>query len=405
MKYEFPEIHTLEDVLPAIEGRPEFVVAHRPWGIVVNYHVVMPDTFPEVKTAGGSAKMRAEATRMKAIRRECRGLIFDLDGKIMSRRLHKFFNVNERDETLASKIDLSQPHVILEKLDGSMVTPIFVGDEVLWGTKMGVTEVSAQAAAFVEKNPDYLRIVDVCRETGHTPIFEWCSRQQRIVVEYAEDRLVLIAVRNIKTGEYVSQKTMETMARMLGVDCVKTFPGTAESMESLIDHTRSLEGVEGWVVRFHDGHMVKIKADWYVRIHKVKDDLLFEKNVIDLIVNENIDDAKPFMLEDDRRRIEAFEGEFWAGVDRAVELYDFAFNNLLQEDILDKKSYALTVMKTDQTVDPFMPGMMFGRFDAKDTRTMVIDQIRKNLSTQTKVDGARQLWGHARWSFQSENGA
>lgn len=126
MKYEFPEIHTLEDVLPAIEGRPEFVVAHRPWGIVVNYHVVMPDTFPEVKTAGGSAKMRAEATRMKAIRRECRGLIFDLDGKIMSRRLHKFFNVNERDETLASKIDLSQPHVILEKLDGSMVTPIFV---------------------------------------------------------------------------------------------------------------------------------------------------------------------------------------------------------------------------------------------------------------------------------------
>jgi RNA ligase len=221
-------------------------------------------------------------------------------------------------------------------------------------------------------------------------------------VDYAEDRLVLIAIRDNVTGAYISQKVMETVARMLNVECVKTFPGTAESMENLITHTRGLEEVEGWVVRFHDGHMVKIKADWYVRIHKTKDNLLFEKNVIDMIVNENMDDAKSFMLEDDRRRIEAFEGEFWAGVDRAVELYDFAFNQLLQEDCLDKKTYALTVMKTDQTVDPFMPGMMFGRFDAKDTRTMVLDQIRKNLSTQTKVDNARRLWGHARWSFQFE---
>lgn len=402
MKYEFPEIHTLEDVLPAIEGRPEFVVAHRPWGIVVNYHVVMPDTFPEVKTAGGSAKMRAEATRMKAIRRECRGLIFDLDGKIMSRRLHKFFNVNERDETLASKIDLSQPHVILEKLDGSMVTPIFVGDEVLWGTKMGVTEVSAQAAAFVEKNPDYLRIVDVCRETGHTPIFEWCSRQQRIVVEYAEDRLVLIAVRNIKTGEYISQKTMETMARMLGVDCVKTFPGTAESMESLIDHTRSLEGVEGWVVRFHDGHMVKIKADWYVRIHKVKDDLLFEKNVIDLIVNDNMDDCKAFMHAEARHQVENFEKVFWSGVDYAVERYEFLFKILVTAGMYDKKAYAIGRMKDDQRDDPHMPGFMFGAFDGKDMRGMVLDKIRQNLSTQTKVDTVRHLWGGTAWSY---NGA
>lgn len=402
MKYEFPEIHTLEDVLPAIEGRPEFVVATRPWGIVVNYNVVMPDTFPEVKTAGGSAKMRAEATRMKAIRRECRGLIFDLNGKIMSRRLHKFFNVNERDETLAPKIDLSQPHVILEKLDGSMITPIFVGDEVLWGTKMGVTEVSAQAAAFVEKNPHYLHIVDVCRQTGHTPIFEWCSRQQRIVVEYAEDRLVLIAIRHIKTGDYISHPTMVDVARIYGVDCVKAFPGTAESMENLIDHTRSLEGVEGWVVRFDDGHMVKIKADWYVRIHKVKDDLLFEKNVIDLIVNDKMDDCKAFMHDEARRQVENFEKVFWAGLDAAVERYKFLFMHLVTAGMYDKKAYAIGRMKDDQRDDAHLPGFMFGAFDGKDMRVMVLDKIRQNVNTQTKVDTVRHLWGGTAWSY---NGA
>jgi hypothetical protein len=70
--------------------------------------------------------MREEATRAKAIRRECRGLLFYPDGRIMSRRLHKFFNVNERDETQVHRIDLGQPHVILEKLDGCLAADTLV---------------------------------------------------------------------------------------------------------------------------------------------------------------------------------------------------------------------------------------------------------------------------------------
>jgi hypothetical protein len=120
MRYEFPEIRHLDDVRPAIEGRDEFIIAERPWGYVVNYMVNLIDTFPEVRTTGGSAKMRAEQNRIKAIRRECRGILFYPDGRIMARRLQKFFNVGERDETQAHLIDLTQPHVILEKLDGCL---------------------------------------------------------------------------------------------------------------------------------------------------------------------------------------------------------------------------------------------------------------------------------------------
>ena len=60
------------------------------------------------------------------IRRECRGLIFHAEtGKLLSRRFHKFFNVNELDETDAEVIDLSKPYVLLEKLDGSFIAPYF----------------------------------------------------------------------------------------------------------------------------------------------------------------------------------------------------------------------------------------------------------------------------------------
>ena len=206
MNYEFPVIQHLDDVLPAIEGRDEFVVAKRDWGTVVNYLVSMADTFPEVRTTGGSVKMREEADRIKAIRRECRGLLFYPDGRIMSRRLHKFFNVNERDETAAHKIDLGQPHVILEKLDGSMITPVYTDAGVRWGTKMGITTVSMLAEEFVAQRPQYQRMAEWCLENGKTAIFEWTSRKQRIVVDYPEDNLVLIAVRDNVTGEYLPYK-------------------------------------------------------------------------------------------------------------------------------------------------------------------------------------------------------
>ena len=43
-----------------------------------------------------------------------------------------------------------------------------------------------------------------------------------------------------------------------------------------------------------------------------------------------------------------------------------------------------------------------GKFDGKDTRTMVLDQIRKHVGSQTKVDEARGMWGSHRWSYQFE---
>ena len=63
MDYQFPRIERLDDVLPAIEGRDEFIVAQREWGTVVNYLVSMADTFPAVDTP------------LDAIRRECRGIL------------------------------------------------------------------------------------------------------------------------------------------------------------------------------------------------------------------------------------------------------------------------------------------------------------------------------------------
>lgn len=49
MNYEFPLIRNISDVLPAIAGRDEFVVAEKEGYTVINYNVMMGDTFPDVE--------------------------------------------------------------------------------------------------------------------------------------------------------------------------------------------------------------------------------------------------------------------------------------------------------------------------------------------------------------------
>ena len=71
MRYEFPRITHINDVLPAIAERDEFIVVQKDGYQVVNYAVMMEDSFPVVDSVHA------------ALRRECRGLVFDLEGLVL----------------------------------------------------------------------------------------------------------------------------------------------------------------------------------------------------------------------------------------------------------------------------------------------------------------------------------
>lgn len=399
MNYTFPEILHLDDALRAINGSDEFIVAEREWGYVVNYVVSTESTFPEVKNEEHtSAAMKVSALH-SAIRRECRGLLFDKQGKIMSRRLHKFFNVNERYETLFYRIDFNLPHVILEKLDGSMITPIKMPDGIIrWGTKMGLTDVAMGAEEFVANHVQYDTFAEQCMDVGMTPIFEWCSRKQRIVVDYPVDRLILTAMRHNVTGKYISYHDLKWYGDINNIEVVKSYPGTPESMTHLVNETRDAEGIEGWIIRFDDGHMLKVKGEWYVRIHKTKDALTQEKNIVNLIVNEKIDDTKAFMLDDDRARVEKFEHVFWEGVQESIERYERYYQLVLSSG-LDRVEYAKKWMPTIKPQDSFAPTYVFARFDNKDSRELILNQIKRNIGTSTKLETVRHLWGDHQWNY------
>lgn len=374
MRYEFPEIQTIQDVLPHIAGRDEFIVAEREGYTVINYMVSMADTFDMTgpDDIGG------------AVRRECRGLIFGPDGALMSRPFHKFFNVNEREETQDYVLDMTRPHVIMEKMDGSMIRPVMVNGAVRLATKMGVTEVAESAEAYLASRGDsgeILNWLQRCVKIGVTPIFEFIAPTNQIVISYAESDLVLLAIRDNLTGNYLGRQN----GTPAGLTVVPEYGSVEGNLSDYIARARLQEGREGDIIRFADGHMLKIKNDWYVRIHKTVDRIRFDRHIVELILNEEIDDVMGKLPPHEADRVREFERRFSQQLHDRIQGYDRYYNTVVASG-LDRKRYAQEWMPTIKGNDSFAPQYVFGRFAGRDGREMIIAHIEKQLSTNVKWD-------------------
>ena len=378
MNYQFPVINTINDVLPHIEGREEFVVAEREGYNVINYVVAMQDTFD----------MTGPDDLGGAVRRECRGLIFDTNGDLMSRPFHKFFNINERAETQTHEVDISRTHVVMEKMDGSMIRPVVVDGYLRLATKMGVTEVAMQAEAWLAAQDErFKNWLWLCVEFGVTPIFEWVSPSNQIVLAYETADLVLLACRHNRTGEYFMPNSDD--------DCpfnvVPQYGSVEGNIVDYVARQSETEGREGDIIRFDDGHMLKIKNDWYVRIHKALDRVRFDRNIVALIINEEIDDVVPLMPADVVRRVRQFEIDFWnAFSTKQNRLYGLRVAaQQTYED--DRKCIALEFIPTLERKEDAQ--FIFRMLDGHDLRELMLAHIEKCISSNTKWDACAEWMG------------
>ena len=387
MNYKFPEIKHIDDVLLQIEDKPEFKVMEKGWYTVINYMVAFEDTF---------SLIRHRTHYNMWMRRECRGLIFNTaTGELISRPYHKFFNVGERDETQLDKIDLNQPHVVLEKLDGSMIRPIPTPEGFRLGTKAGITDVAMNAEVFIGDKPQYSTFINLCISQETTPIFEWVSRKNRIVVDYPEDNLILTAIRDNRNGSYVEYESMKRSASHLNIPCVKAYSKGVPTSEDLITHIRKWDDGEGVVIRFDGGHMVKIKADEYILRHRSKEQINSEKNIIQVILSDAVDDMIPLLTEDDATRLRKFQSEFWCAVDEVAQDLTTIFEGG-DRVYPDKKEFAVEFV--NRMLLPMHRPFMFGMKQGKECKQLLIDSIEKSLTSQTKLNDSRWMFGGISWN-------
>lgn len=189
------------------------------------------------------------------------------------------------------------------------------------------------------------------------------------------------------------------------IPVVKAYDGTVENMEWLLEHTRGLKGAEGFVVRFDDGHMIKIKADEYVMMHRAKDMIRFEKNVLQVIVEDKVDDLLPILNDNDRAELTIYHGKVVRQLDSFVYMIPSILKNAGD---ISRKDFALNVVsKFHQSIHSILYALFDNRFLETDvlkeqTMEMLKDKIKRAANTNAGVDKLRYILGDAKWKENVE---
>jgi hypothetical protein len=162
-------------------------------------------------------------------------------------------------------------------------------------------------------------------------------------------------------------------------------------LNDYMDIARKQENREGDIIAFADGHRVKIKNDWYVRIHKCMDRIRFDRNIVDLIINEEVDDIVPLLPEKEIAKVRDFETRFWEAFKRTEDrlvIYRDGCGIVYKND---RKRIALDFVPTlENKMDA---PVIFKMLDGVDLREYMIKIVRDSVSNNTKWDKTAEWLG------------
>jgi T4 RnlA family RNA ligase len=258
----FPHITHINDLLPFVTSNPQIRVkpCETTGHTVVCYMVQDEDTF---------------AGEHEHYERECRGLTFDANGRVSSRTMHKFFNIGQREDVEAHNIRWQDVDRIMEKRDGSMITPVMVGTKIKCKTKKSfTTKEAALADEVITNTTGGEAFIKWVLSAGMTPTFEITTPKYPIVVLYKQDELTLLHIRENVTGRYLAEREIMDLEppfpiveNLKSKFCAPGVPANLVSWDILKKYAEETTGVEGVVIQFRNGDMVKLKTVWYCDLH------------------------------------------------------------------------------------------------------------------------------------------
>jgi RNA ligase len=282
----FKTISHIDDVRTAVADVKEIKFNRQPNGVTIGCYMFMDSKTFDLPEAV-----------------ECRGIAFDESGALVSRPLHKFFNMGEKawltPEALLAREAAGEVAAVFEKVDGSMIASAWINGRLEWRSKQRFNSDVVKLAKMYLAQPENLGTLEFSIEAaamGLTVIFEITHPLARIVVAQEKPMMQLLHVRNNRTGEYIllnADHPIHDLIKRHKVPVVRKIDidltGALQSLESMSDQ-------EGYVVQFKSGDMVKIKCPWYLRLHRAIT-FLRERDIAVLALNEGLDDVKGALTE------------------------------------------------------------------------------------------------------------
>jgi hypothetical protein len=178
------------------------------------------------------------------------------------------------------------------------------------------------------------------------------------------------------------------------VDLIKTLHipvvnvhGRFDSAKSLLEFTRPLVGTEGFVVCWPNGHRVKVKAEKYLVIHKIKDLIGTERHIAAMILNSELDDVIPLLDVEDVEKIHRFDHEFHEALHRVLNRIDGLIEVAKNTYNFDRKKIALEFVPTLKFKEDAR--FVFLAADGKDVHEAVMHKLKSDVNNTTKFESMK----------------
>lgn len=304
---------------------------------------------------------------------QTRGLVTDNEGNVVARPFKKFFNLEENKHTPTSDFE------VYEKMDGSLGILFNYEGEWILATRGSFTSDQAVKGFEILQKYEYKRLIK-----GFTYLFEIIYPENRIVVNYGYEDLILLGVIDNKDGyelkifdDTINLEgiRLRNLYNNLGFKLVKKYDGISDysTLKKMVK-----DNEEGFVVKFSNGDRVKIKGEEYLRLHKIMTNVSTTAIWEVLSSGDKLDDILKDVPDEFYNKIKSYEKDLryshFSISEYCGKLHDgFRYGKYGDKEEPTKKEYAEFVMKN---VKEGLRPVMFSIWDKKDYGSVIWKLIR-----------------------------
>lgn len=295
------------------------------------------------------------------------------DTQILAFGMRRFFNYGQGS---AAEINWHDPKLaVLEKLDGTLCIVYWDGYLNQWCVatrSVPEADLLMDNGIFTFRTLFEKALYDTTRglpfnqftsllDKNYTYCFELTTPYNRIVVYYPDNRVTLLAVRNMITLKEVELQPFLDSHVITHLPVVQSYnPKTIEELADWVSTLNPMEH-EGVVVRDGKFNRIKLKNAAYVAASKIRETLATSpRNCLELILLGKDDDAASFLPQEIQVNLASLKNKFVLWL-KGQEVLAQTIIEEARSIAPDKKTFALTV----QRHKPDVPAALFAIYDNK----------------------------------------
>lgn len=225
-----------------------------------------------------------------------RSSVWNTAGEPVSLSFKKFFNWGEQPDLCYTPFSLTANGgcQVVEKIDGStLIVSKYKGNTMI--RTRGTVDASKiengyEIELLKQKYPTCFTFPNKNGEEYETApfslIYEWVTPTNKIVINYNEPELYLIGAINHGDYRLWSQDELDVLSLILQVKRPTTY--SFSSIKEMLEEVALFQGKEGVCCYCNNGQDIrKIKGEWYLKLHRMKEELGSFERVVDFYFANN----------------------------------------------------------------------------------------------------------------------